>query len=269
MSSAGEVIPPIANDDGAAAPAAPAVPPADSTPAVADAPPAEPAARAVVDTLAAGSASAEPAEAADPAAKKDWRDRRIAQLTAQLKSAKSTPAVAADPSAPQLDDAEVNRRANLIAQQNDFDRRCNDVAASGRKAFSDFDDRVGNMQHLYTPGNPAEEAAYVMLLQAALETDDPSRVMYELGGNMDLAEGLMKMSPVKMGMEMAKLASKQSAPEPSAAPRPIVPIGQKGSANEQIDPGDKARSDNLSTATWMQRRQAHVEKLRKEGVRMA
>jgi hypothetical protein len=59
-----------------------------------------------------------------------------------------------------------------------------------------------------------------------------------------------------MGLELAKRALK--APMPSAAPKPVVPVGARGRTHDAVDPADVDRADRLTTAEWMRRREAQV-----------
>lgn len=208
------------------------------------------------------------APAEEPTApKRDWKDDRIRVLTAKLREAQGARQDGASDE-PRLDENEVNRRAEALAAQNDFNRRCNEVAESGRKAFGDFDSKIEQLRSLVTPGDAGEAAAYARLVEATLETGESARLLYELGNAPEQAIKLMGMSPVRMGIELAKLAGKKGEPEPSGASKPINPVGARGRANEEIDPADPRRGDNLSTKAWIERRQRDVDARRKAGERI-
>lgn len=221
------------------------------------------------------SAEGEGGEKSPAPANDDWKKKRYDTVYAKLKEAEAKlakqPQGGEKPAGEATDDSrqrEIREEAERLAAAQDFNRRCNNVANEGKKKFSDFNDRIGNLQHLYTPGNASEEAAYARMLEAALETDEPERVLYELGGDMDMAERMMGLSPVKMGMEMAKIAAKKGEAEPSNAPRPIKPVGDRGTSATEIDPADPARADNLSKDTWFKRRQADIDRRRAAGERI-
>ena len=210
-----------------------------------------------------------PKEPEAPAASADsWKAKKYDKVYARLKAAeeelaaarRSAPAPVEDPNAAPkvLDEAEVNRRAAAMASTAEFNRRCNEVAESAKKTYTDFPEKV-------------KQAAYARLVEATLETGEAPRLLYELGSSPDEAARLLDLasqSPVKLGMELAKLAAKRGEPEPSKTPRPITPIGDRGRTNEEINPADANRADNLSTQTWIKRRQADIDKRRAAGERI-
>lgn len=203
---------------------------------------------------------AEEAKKAKP--KVDWRDARIAELTAKLKSAvpaKIDPP-ALDPNATPLTEADVERRATEkatgLAARAAFNQRCNDTAAEGRKAFPDFDLSVRELMRLSDPQDPAVMRQYDDFLEAAMETGEGPRIIYNLGKDLDEAARVMGLSPIKRAAEMAALAA-GAAP---AAPlhKPIVPVRGGNSGPGEISPDDAARADKLSSAEWHRRRSAQV-----------
>ena len=225
-------------------------------------------------------AAPEPAAAVEPPEpKEDWRDKRIAQLTAKLAGfraagAAPTPAApVADPSAPPTYTAEdVNAAAARMVAQQRFVDSCNDAARAGRTAYpNEFDARLGQLKQLVDGNDPAEAAAYNTLLGALIETGEAPRLLYELGGDPNNAAKLLGMaaqSPVKLAVELTKMAMKKGEAEPSRAPKPITPI-QSSITRNPIDPTDKAKADTLSTAEWMKRREADVAAKQKAGARIS
>ena len=72
-----------------------------------------------------------------------------------------------------------------------------------------------------------------------------------------------------MGMALAAMAAKKSDPEPSGAPKPMsLQVGGRGSSVEEIAAEDAGRSDKLTTKTWMERRQAYINKKKAAGERI-
>lgn len=198
----------------------------------------------------------------------DWREKRIAVLTAKLAEAKALIPVA-DPTAPPtpgLTQADVDRlageKAAQIAAQTEFNRQCNEVAVKGQGTFGKdpFMARVSALQKLADPQDPASVASYNQFLSAVLETEAPEKVIFDLGADLDEASRLMGLSPVRMATAVAKLAAAKDAAV-SGAPKPITPIGSRGPSHEDIDPTDADKSDGLDTATWMKRREAQLAKL--------
>ena len=217
-------------------------------------------------------AEATPAPAAAPV--KDpqiaWRDRRIAELSQKLKAARASAGAGPQPpAAPAAGDTvpltEVerlaNERAQEIAAREQFNSRCNAAAQEGAKLFPDFSERVGNLISLRDEGDPASVMAYTQLLTAALETGKAPEVLHRLGGDMEQAQKLMGLPPIKMALEVAKLAMPvaEEAAAPSAAPKPIRPVGMKGDSATRIAPDDKERADTLTTEEWMRQREAQLK----------
>lgn len=218
-----------------------------------------------------GSAPAPVGAEAEPAPDA-WKAKKYDKIFAQLKSTQAELAAArAEPGAAGagLTQADVDRQAAAIATRTEFNRRCNEVATGAKAAYPDFPARIGNLQQLVTPGDAEEAAAYGKLIEACLEVGpEAGRIIYELGGNLDEANRIMNLSPVKQGIALAALAAKKSEPEPSGTPKPLVPVGQRGATGELIDPADAARADKLSSKEWFARRQADIDKKRAAGQRI-
>lgn len=227
-------------------------------------------------------AAAAPAPAAPQTPPKDWKDRRIDRLTAQLnaarreveaaKAAGTPPPAAAEErlAASEADlEALIEQRAQERAVQQEFTRRCNETADAGVAEFGDaeFRGRVQNLVGLVQGGGQDELARYYQLLGGAIDTGKGPALLHHLGGDLNEASRLLELSPTRMGIELERLARRLgdagAAPAPSDAPRPIRPVGQAGNGSRATIAADDAeRADQLSTAEWMRRRNAQVEKQR-------
>lgn len=213
----------------------------------------------------------------------DWRDRRIGEqqqrireLRAQLEQFQRT-TVPHDPSAPpppqdirgapppsQQDiDRQINERAYALAQQQEFNRRCNEVADAGRTQYADFDIRVGKLVGLVDGNDPQAVANYNSFLSAALETGEASRLIYSLGGDLDEASRILGLSPIRMAVELTKMAGRPAS-EISSAPRPLNPIASQGVNNRAVMGADDPSSDNLTTEEWMRRRNEQINARRNQ-----
>lgn len=284
-----------------------------------DAPPADASAEAAADPAVGGGSSPPPADSsagpgaggagdqdasggipggerspapqpAAPQVREDWRDRRIAQLTAQLKSERERSAAAGSgatgaagsggTAAPAVSDQNlIERRAQELAAQQEFLRNCDEMQQAGRGAFGqlEFDTRTNSLRQLVDVNNPVEANQWNSLLVAARETGEGARLLYELGANLNDAQRLLGLPPVRMAVELAKLASKlpqqqdgaegagglaAGAPRvgnPAPLPNPVRPVGGRGSSHQAIEPDDTERGGNLDMATWMARRSAQVK----------
>jgi len=191
----------------------------------------------------------------DARREKEAAEARARELEAQLEILKAGKKDG-DPEVKNLTDKDIERLAEQKAEEKvrveAFNKACNDVYEAGKAAYNDFEDVLKNYRDIggLTPG----------LIEAALETGEGHKVLYELGKDRDLAYKIMKMSPVKMGVEVSKVAAKVSQPPKPApvskAPAPIKPV--KGAANAEPDP------EKMSTAEWMEWREKKLEEERKK-----
>lgn len=188
--------------------------------------------------------------------------KRLADELAASKAPKADPAPlpnAADAAAvraatPSLSPAEFNaaveaeaarREANARAAKarQEFDANSNKAFDAGKTAFGD---EFGNaVQNLHQVGLlPYQDATGNVhnneILEMVLNTDDPAKVLYELGSDPDRAAQIVAMSPAARAMEIAKLAvgaPARATPTPlSKAPRPIPSVD--GSARVSASPSD-------------------------------
>lgn len=164
-------------------------------------------------------------------------------------------------------EAAASRRAaqeRLRAEQETFSTRLDTIWTKGVSDFGEenFGTIAANLQSVgFTPSVDPQTGAIMNteLMQIVMETDDPSKVLYELGSDPNRAQAIMAMPPAKRAVEIAKLSvvpAAKPAPTPlSNAPRPVQPV--EGSARPNGEP-----ADNDDDATWFRKRE---EQLRKRG----
>lgn len=215
----------------------------------------------------------EPTPAPVPAPKPDWRDARLAKLTARIKAKdeeiRTTQSelerlrAGAPPSpAPSgLTEADVERRAAAraeeLASKREFDSACEATVAAGRKEFPDWDSRINVVASAVDRNDPQEVAAYHSLVNAALATGEAHRVLHQLGSDPGEAARVLALPTVKMAIEVAKLAARE--PEPvSRVPKPLTPVNGRSGAHTAIDPRDPEKADKLDIAEWMKRRNEQI-----------
>lgn len=129
------------------------------------------------------------------------------------------------------------------AAQKQFNADSNASYAKGKEAFGDeFDASLKNLGMLGFNDS---------MLETALATDASHKVLYELGRNPDEAARVFALSPAKMAIEFAKIASKAgpAAKEVSKAPAPSRPLA--GSSRN-----DPAPRDEDTDAEWFAKRRA-------------
>lgn len=183
--------------------------------------------------------------------------RRNQELQAQLDDAQALLARAAGgtadppqspPPPPAVDTvprSEVENVARQIVAQKDFNQQCNDVEKAGKTAYKDEWPKVA--ETLTTLGGFTQEE-----MQGILATDDPAKVLYELGRNPDKYHEIKELPPAKRLAAMVKMAIPEikPVPKPSDAPEPVVPVGGRGGAAvAELD-------DKLSDDDWHRQRDA-------------
>ena len=240
-------------------------------------PPAVPAPAPAPAAPAAASAAATPPEPTPPAPptpveptpapaapKADWRDSRIAELTAKLHDERKKAVATAEPPRAGESQAEfdsrVNARAAELAAQADWQRQCVAVIDAGKAAHTDWQPKVDSIRKLVDAGDQQEVGRYNAFLAAAMETGAAHQILYKLGDDPGEAKRLMSLSPVKQAAELAALAANLKAPTaPSGAPAPIQPIGSHGAHFAEITPDDKDRGMDLPKAEWFARREKQAQ----------
>lgn len=216
----------------------------------------------------------------------DWKIGQITKLRAEkrdLEAQLAAKQAATGTSAPsddtRMSEAEIDRRASAKAQGIAFNNQCIALLHEGEEKFpDDWKSRVDAFKQLDEPQNGNSSPKYVGLIQAIIETGEGARLMYELGGDMNKASKLLELSPVRLGVALAKMLPREEAKgeddedkppaqrrELSSAPKPITPVGGKGPSHTAIDPTDPERSDRLSTSEWMARRSAQEDAKRQAG----
>lgn len=226
--------------------------------------------------VSSASENASASQPAKPEAKPeagDWKDKRLAKLTAQLheerrkaaelasKVAKPEASATPDPNAEF--DRLVNERAAQQRQAEDFNRRCTEEALAGREKYgeAEFNKALGDLQRLIDASNNEDVAKYTRFLQASMEAGNAKDIIFALGNDLSKADKIFDMNDIKMAVELAKMAEQFSKEAPaeavSSAPKPITTVGGRSGDRNPIDP-TSARGDELSTAEWMRRRNAQV-----------
>lgn len=153
-------------------------------------------------------------------------------------------------------EAEATRRASVQA----FIEKCNTVEDKGSTAFgAKWNAAKANLGILDDEGRIPLD-----LLTTALETDDPAKVLFELGNDIDKATQFMAMTPLRRAIAMAKLAEPKAAPAraPSKAPPPVEPIGGKGGGDDR--PNDRDSDEEWNRKEEIRERQV-AEARRKRG----
>jgi len=151
-------------------------------------------------------------------------------LLAQYQQPGATPAQNTAPPPGYVPAAEVQRAAAEMLGRVEFNRTCDEIAELGSK-LPDFASAVGNLSALGVDTQNANDP--FMQAVTALDKAEAARVFHELGSNPEDAERILKMSPARMAVEVAKLAAKPvKVPAVSKAPPPITPISGRTARND-------------------------------------
>jgi hypothetical protein len=121
-----------------------------------------------------------------------------------------------------------------------------DKAEKATERYPDFHTVVSN------PSLPINEAMTEFIAESDLGAD----VAYYLGKNPSKAHEISQLSPIRAARELGKIESELAArpkANPSKAPEPISPVGQRGKASVSSLPSD---SDDIDT--WMKKEQARM-----------
>ena len=114
-----------------------------------------------------------------------------------------------------------------------------DRYSNGASRFQDWKDSVDT---LVASGFMNKD-----LLDTAMVVEDGTAVLHHLGVNLDEAERIAALPPIRKAAEMAKLSAVLAAPKAlplSSAPAPIRPVS--GSASPQVDLQRIADDNNMS-----------------------
>lgn len=170
-----------------------------------------------------------------------WEQRRINAMTRKLHEAERRAALAEqrekdllgrlpEGTIPQEELAKeelVQRFSSAVdaaAAKKQFDAECTTIYNKGMEELGNFDSRLRNFSQVGGL-NP-------VLIEAVMESASGSgappahKILFELGGNLDEAERILSLPPVRMAAAVAKFAAglKEETRRVSNAPAPIKPI---------------------------------------------
>lgn len=151
-------------------------------------------------------------------------------------------------------EAAADRKAAERLAVQEFNKACNAVEAAGSKAFGDKWARAkAELSMLDDHGRIPMD-----ILSVALETENPARVLFVLGNDIEKATELMGMTPIKRAIAMDKIASSKPAERPaSKTPPPVEPLGGRGSRDDRP-------TDRDSDEEWNRKEEARERRLAEE-----
>lgn len=204
----------------------------------------------------------------DPAPKRvPWQNKRIAELTGKQKAAEEalvteraererlaaetasykalygelgTPRHEAEPAGDggerRYTATEMQQEAARIASVNNLNQRCEDMYKAGAAQHAEtWGARIGKVSEAFG----AELIKRPDFFDALTTIPNGADVYHELGADLDHMAEVLAMTPVQLGMELARISAKTLAkpkgPKVSAAPAPIDPIGGGGANSDETD----------------------------------
>lgn len=197
-------------------------------------------------------------------------EARTAELLKQLET-KASGAPGTNGSTPpmsttEVTEAEIEKRAAekaiLIAQANEFNKTCNEIVEVGKKDYGvqSWDEAIKNLNLVGALGKNVSSE----FLETVVELKNPSKILHHLGQNFEEAEKLVKMTPVKRAMELARVEAALNAPPApppapvSQAPAPVIPVAGGASKAGIPDLTDSA----TKMSDWVTERQRQLEEKR-------
>jgi hypothetical protein len=198
-------------------------------------------------------------------AKNNQANARIAELEAMLARQAQPEGQAMPQGQPQVTQQnfqeEVAKAARLQAEQARFADRCNEIYQGAKAKHGDFDARIADINQL---------GGFTMpMIEAAMELDNPSDVLYHLSGDVEKFAEIAGMNPTKQAIALAKYARTLEAPaapapKKSAAPPPVAPKVGGGRVPASLDLSD----ENTDMRAWIEARTNQVKAAQKRGVKV-
>lgn len=205
-------------------------------------------------------------QATEPA--EDWRDKEIKRKHAKLKEKErevelikkerddalalaqaridgTETAEQTTQRAPGVSQEEVQRQARALRDQERYQEQLNSTNSSGETTYGDKWGKALDKLSTFGQVDPAD-------MTAILNTDNPAKVLFELGSNPAEYQRIMDLPPAKRLTEIVKISMKE-APKPAAnisrAPPPTDSVGNR--ATPEVD----LRSEKTDDSDWYAIRQ--------------
>ncbi|MCA7976800.1 hypothetical protein LGM57_10760 [Burkholderia cepacia] len=198
--------------------------------------------------------------AADERARREAAEAEIAQLRAQLAGGEEGGAGAqggAGRSAGvQMTPEQLERAAEDLANrklsQRETAQAVSRIEQSGRKAYQDFDQAMGQFELIggFTPS----------FFAAVSRLDNAHDLLYSLSTDLDRAAELMALDPVSQGLELARLAPtiQRGGQQLTRTPEPIESLNGRA-------PGLDKDPDQMDNDEWFAMREKQVAEARRRG----
>src|SRR6185437_10491622 len=182
---------------------------------------------------------------------------------------------------------ELQRLVSAEAAVQQFNARCNESVAEGKKAHEDFETVVlrdlANQSPVYDPASQRPVLPQ-SLVEAALETGEAHEVLYALGKDTENAARIMRLPPVRQAVEIAKFHDKLVAARGTTSGSDTDDAGgneeEDASAVSRAPPPPRTRASGAhaprpafdimdtsksSTGDWIAKREAELAAKRQSG----
>lgn len=176
----------------------------------------------------------------------DAAERELAATRALLQAAKpeTTPAPAPPPPAA----AAIERAAQTLVAQREFERSRQAVIAAGTKEMGEaaWNEKTTILRDLGATDNQA-------FMQALVEIPGAHKLVAKFADDADGLMALLAKSPVAMAAEMGRMAAQIERPAArslSSAPRPATPVSTPAVVPEP-DPLDDAQWEGKPMGEWV------------------
>lgn len=228
----------------------------ENLPAPAQADPANLAEETIPDAANPATAG-EPAQGAEPAPQGDtpkpspWYQRRIAEEAQRRREAEAeltalrAAQLAAEEQPTQVDPNEFRKAVQVeaarLAQQQMVQAQAQRIFQDGKREFGDYEQTVRALTD--TMGDATQSPAF---LETVFDMPNGAHVIYALGKNLDAAQEILSLPPLKMARRLEQFAgtlTKPTTPSAPAIPDPIRPVARSSGASS----GPK---DTWTAADW-------------------
>jgi hypothetical protein len=201
-----------------------------------------------------------------PEQAEDWRDKEIKRKHAKLKESEREierirkenedlrqlaqaradgKETATETKAVPVPQEEIQRQARALRDQERYQEQLQNTNSAGEAAYKDQWGKALDKLATFGQVDPAD-------MTAILNTDNPAKVLFELGSNPAEYQRIMDLPPAKRLTEIVKISMKEApkpAPNISKAPPPTE------SVSSRVSPEVDLRSEKTSDADWYAMRQ--------------
>jgi hypothetical protein len=182
-----------------------------------------------------------------------WYLRRIAEeadkrraLEAELAALRSQPGNTQQ-QAQQPDNFQeaVRAEAARLAEQEKHQRIARETYERGVSEFPDYKEAVSSLTAL---GEPVNSQAF---LETVFDMDDAHAVIHHLGTNIDLADEVLSLPPLKMARRLEKIAADLKAkPKTSATAQPVKHPPAIDPLGKTVSTATSKRMEDWTPAEW-------------------